>query len=117
MALKHFRELVVWQKAMDLTVAVYDASRQLPPDELYGLTSQLRRAAVSIPSNIAEGQGRGTPDEFKRFLRIANGSRQELETQILVAERLCYLQPELAHRLIEMSEEVGRLTSGLLRAL
>ena len=117
MALKHYRELVAWQKAMDLTVAAYEGSRQFPADELYGLRSQLRRAAVSIPSNIAEGQGRGTPEEFKRFLRIANGSRQELETQILVAERLTYIAPEVSHRLIEISDEVGRLISGLLRAL
>jgi len=94
MALKHYRELVAWQKAMDLTVAAYEGSKRFPADELYGLRSQLRRAAVSIPSNIAEGQGRGTPEEFKRFLRIANGSRQELETQILVAERLAYVAPE-----------------------
>jgi four helix bundle protein len=117
MALKHYRELVAWQKAMDLVVAVYQATGLLPVDELYGLRSQLRRAAVSIPSNIAEGQGRGTPDEFKRFLRIANGSRQEVETQIVVAERLGYLEPALVRRLIEMSEEVGRLNSGLLRSL
>ena len=93
MALSHYRQLVAWQKAMDLVVAVYDASRSFPKEECCGLTSRLRRSAVSVPSNIAEGQGRGTPDDFKRFLRISNGSRQELETRMLVAERLRDVDP------------------------
>ena len=117
MALQHYRQLVAWQKAMDVAVAVYDATRVLPKDELYGLTSQVRRSAVSVPSNIAEGQGRGTPDEFKRFIRVANGSRQEMETQILLAGRLGYLAQEVVDRLVQSSEEVGRLNSGLLRSL
>ena len=84
MTLMHYRELVAWQKAMDLVVAVYDVTRSFPKEETYGITAQVRRSAVSVPSNIAEGQGRGTPDEFKRFLRVSNGSRQEMETQIIV---------------------------------
>jgi four helix bundle protein len=117
MALKHYRELVTWQKAMDLVVAVYEATKHFPREELYALTSQVRRAVVSVPSNIAEGQGRGTPDDFKRMLRISSGSRQELETQILVAERLGYITPTSAQRILSLSEEVGRLSSGLLRSL
>lgn len=102
---------------MDLVEAVYLASRSFPKEELYALTSQLRRAAVSIPSNIAEGQGRGVGKEFCGYLRISNGSRQELETQILIAERLGYLAPTAREALLEISAEVGRLVAGLVRAV
>jgi four helix bundle protein len=96
---------------------VYRATRAFPPDELYGLTNQIRRASVSIPSNIAEGQGRGMGKEFAHHLRIANGSRQEVETQLLIAQRLSYLPAEAVERLIAGAEEVGRLLAGLLRSL
>jgi four helix bundle protein len=88
MALMHYKELVAWQKSMELVERVYRATQCFPRDEIYKLTNELRRAAVSIPSNIAEGQGRGTSAEFDRFLRIADGSRQEVETQLMIAERL-----------------------------
>jgi four helix bundle protein len=85
---KSYRDLVVWQKAMDLVTATYRITARFPREETYGLTSQLRRAAVSIPSNIAEGQGRRGLVEFRHFLRQASGSLMELETQVLIAERL-----------------------------
>ena len=93
MKVKNYKELIVWQKAMDLVEEVYTASRSFPREEIYGLTSQLRRAAVSIPSNIAAGQGRRTTADFLRHLSIAYGSLREVETQILIATRLHYLAP------------------------
>ena len=108
--------MIAWQKAMDLVEGVYRASRSFPKDEQYGLTSQMRRAAVSVPSNIAEGQGRGGDAEMVRFLRIAHGSLRELETQILISERLQYNGPEQANKLMEMAAEVGRLINGLIRS-
>ena len=89
---KSYRDLVVWQKAMDLVTAIYRITAGFPRDEIYGLTSQLRRAAVSIPSDIAEG--RFGSAEFRRFLWLANGSLMELETQLLIAERLKYITSE-----------------------
>jgi four helix bundle protein len=77
-----FHDLVVWQKSMQLAVSVYELTKQFPREELYGLTSQVRRSAVSIPSNIAEGQGRANPGEFRQFIAIARGSNCELETQL-----------------------------------
>ena len=97
----NYRDLIVWQKAMDLVQAVYKITAGFPKEELYGLTSQLRRAAVSIPSNIAEGQGRRTTGDFQRFLAIANGSLREVETQILIAKRLNYLHNERTSHLME----------------
>ena len=91
MKVKHYQELIVWQKAMNLAEEVYKVSRSFPREEIYGLTSQLRRAAISIPSNVAEGQGRRTTADFLHHLSIAYGSLLELETQILIATRLSYL--------------------------
>jgi four helix bundle protein len=85
---KNYKDLIAWQKAMDLVEMVYKATGQFPKEELYGLTNQLRRAVISIPSNIAEGQGRNSRNDFKRFLLISYGSLREVETQILIAERL-----------------------------
>ncbi|MCX6039724.1 MAG: four helix bundle protein [Caldilinea sp.] len=91
MKLKSYQELIVWQKAMDLVVNVYQITKGFPREETYGLTNQLRRAAVSIPSNIAEGQGRNTAKEFQRFLAVAYGSLQETETQLMLSRRLGYI--------------------------
>jgi len=84
MAVSNYRDLIVWQKAMDLTVEIYRIAKKLPKEELFSLSDQMRRAAVSIPSNIAEGNGRQTKGEFQHFLRIAKGSAAELETQLLI---------------------------------
>lgn len=86
--LHSYKELIVWQKSMDLVVAIYVLTEQFPKEELYGLTSQIRRAAISIPSNIAEGRFRGTKNDYTQFLRIAYASGAELETQIELAKRL-----------------------------
>ena len=88
---KNYRDLVAWQRAMDLVEVVYELAKRFPQDELYGLTSQVRRAVVSVPSNIAEGEGRNSPNDFARFLSIANGSLREVETQLFIAVRLDYL--------------------------
>jgi four helix bundle protein len=113
---QNYRDLVVWQRAMDLAQAVYDLTRSFPPDERFGLTAQVRRAAVSIPSNIAEGQGRGGEAEFVRFLRIAHGSLREVETQLTLALR-CGLATEDAVRpVLDLCGEVGRLLNGLIRS-
>jgi four helix bundle protein len=86
-----YKDLIVWQKAMDLTEMVYQATKAFPREELYGLTNQVRRAAVSIPSNIAEGQARQSTAEFRNFLSLARGSLAEVETQLMIAQRLGYL--------------------------
>src|SRR5262249_3823706 len=91
MAVRNYRDLIAWQKAMDLVEVVYGLSTSFPREELYGLTSQIRRAAVSVPSNIAEGQGRWTTGEFLQFLGVANGSLREIETQLHIALRLKYV--------------------------
>jgi four helix bundle protein len=110
-----FRELLVWQRAMSLVTDVYRITRSFPKEELYGLTSQIRRAAVSVPSNVAEGQGRLTRGEFRQFIGHAQGSQGELETQLLIAQNLAYL-PE-SGELFEQLSEVRRLLSGLLSSL
>jgi len=102
---------------MDLVERIYAATKQFPKEEIYGLTSQVRRAAVSIPSNIAEGQGRKSTNEFLHHLSIAYGSLREVETQILIAGRLLYLKQEEIIRLLESSAEVGRLINGLSNSL
>jgi four helix bundle protein len=116
-SIKSHRDLIAWQKAMDLVVSVYKLSKGFPKEELYGLTSQLRRAAVSIPANIAEGQGRRSKAEFKQFLGNARGSLLELDTHLELALRLEYLCLK-EHALIqEQLREVGRIVNGLLRSL
>jgi four helix bundle protein len=117
MKVKNFQELIVWQKAMDLVEAVYKSSREFPREEVYGLTSQVRRAAVSIPSNIAEGQGRRTTLDFLRHLSIAYGSLCEVETQILIAMRLKYVAETRVNDLMNLAGEVGRLLNGLMNSL
>jgi four helix bundle protein len=113
----HYRDLVVWRKAMDLAVKVYEFTGDFPESERFGLSVQLRRAAVSVPSNIAEGQGRRLPKQFALFLRNARGSIQELETQIMIAQRLGYMQSDKSESALHHADEVSRLLSGLLRSL
>ena len=117
MGVRNYRDLVVWQKAMDLVEMVYKVTASFPKQELFGLTAQLRKAAVSIPSNIAEGQGRQSDREFHHFLRISHGSLREVETQILIATRLAYMSEQSKSSLLERSAEIGRLTNGLLSTL
>jgi four helix bundle protein len=117
MGVKSYKELIVWQKAIDLVEAVYRATLGFPREETYGLTSQIRRAVVSIPSNIAEGQGRNTRRDFVNFLCIARGSLKEVETQIIIAKRLAYLPHAEEVALIEQIAEVGRILNGLINSL
>ena len=102
---------------MDLATAVYEASRTLPPEERYGLTSQMRRAAVAIPANIAEGQGRRTCGEFLNQLSVAHGSVRELETHAILAGRLKFIDASEVDALLERAAEVGRLVTGLANSL
>jgi four helix bundle protein len=112
-----YRDLIVWQKAMALVKDIYRTTQSFPADERYGLTSQLRRAAVSIPSNIAEGQGRAFDREFNQFLSHAMGSLMEVETQLLIAEDLGYLQNDQVVQLLKRTAELGRLANGLMATL
>lgn len=116
MAARSYRELIAWQKAMDLASLVYQLTGQLPPEERYGLTSQMRRGVVSIASNIAEGQCRASAKDFVRFLRMAYGSLGEVETQIMLAERLGFSSAAAVEALLALCGEVGRLINGLIRA-
>ncbi len=112
-----FRDLVVWQKAMDLVTEIYRVTQHFPKEEIFGLTSQLRRAAVSVPSNIAEGQGRITEKEFRQFLGNARGSLAEVETQIIIANNLDYLDDPEFQKLSGMVAETGRILNGLISAV
>jgi four helix bundle protein len=117
MAVKNYSDLLAWQRAIDLVVIVYQLSAAFPREELYGLTSQVRRAAVSVPSNIAEGQGRWSTNEFVQFLGIAHGSLREVETQLTIAVRLGYLTADQAERAFPLAAETGRLINGLRNSL
>ncbi|MBI5030459.1 MAG: four helix bundle protein [Chloroflexi bacterium] len=111
----NYKELKVWQKGMDLVVTVYKLTRTFPKDELFGLTSQLRRAAVSISLNIAEGAGRETDIEFARFLDIALGSTYESIVALSIAQRLGYCNLEESNGLVEQAEEIARMLTGLIK--
>jgi four helix bundle protein len=116
MASRNYSDLIVWQRAMDFVEAIYRATKGFPVDERYGLTSQMRRAAISIPSNIAEGQGRGGMVGMVRFLRIAYGSLREVETQVILAGRLSYLEASTERSLLDCASEIGRLLNGLMKS-
>lgn len=115
--IRSHRDLIVWQKAMDLVVTVYNATNAFPKAEVYGLTSQIRRAVTSIPANIAEGQGRRQTKEFVYFLANARGSLLELDTHLEVAMRLDYLDLTKHTELRAQLDEVGRVLNGLMRSL
>ena len=117
MLLKKYQQLIAWQKAIDLVSDVYSLTSAFPRDEIYGLTSQLRRAAVSIPSNIAEGQGRATKGEFIQFLCHARGSLYEVETQIVIGRNLGYLTLEQQQSISEALGELARILNGLIASL
>ena len=114
--IRDFRDLVVWQRAMDLVVEVYRVTKSFPSEERYGLTAQLRRAAT-VPSNIAEGRGRFGLGGFIYHLSVATGSLMEVETQLLIAQRLEYFQLGEAQRMLDRAAEVRRLLAGMVRAL
>jgi four helix bundle protein len=114
---RRFNDLIAWQKAMDLVEDVYRLTKLFPKDELFGLTSQLRRAAVSIPSNVAEGQSRRSSKEFIQFLSVAQGSLAEVETQVLIATRLQYIPEDHSRGLLEKTAELGRIMNGLVEAI
>jgi four helix bundle protein len=115
--IRSFHDLIVWQKAMDLVVLLYKFTHTFPRDERFGLTSQLRRAAVSVPSNIAEGHCRNSTPQFLNHLSIAQGSLGELETQIILAFRLGYLNTDKQASLLKAAAEIGRLLHGLCSSL
>jgi four helix bundle protein len=117
MSTSSFRDLRVWQKAMKLTADVYRSTENFPRHELYGLSQQVRRAAVSVASNIAEGKGHRSDREFVHFLYHARGSLLEVQTQLLIAEELQYLSNDEAQRLLAAADGVGRALSGLINSM
>ncbi len=115
--IRHYRDLLVWQKAMAWVENVYGSSRDWPAEERFGLISQVRRAAVSVPSNIAEGCARRATGDFIRFLNIARGSLAEAGTQLILAERLSYLPASDAQSLLNSADEISRMLSSLIGKL
>ena len=110
-----YKDFIVWQKAIDLSVEVYRLVKLLPKTEIYALSDQMRRAVISIPSNIAEGQGRNSAKEFLHFLSIARGSQKELETQLYICTRLEYFTEEEASTAFNLCEEVGKMLNSLMK--
>src|ERR1041384_5806864 len=117
MAIRSYRDLTAWQEAMRLVTDVYKGTKNWPREETYGLTPQARRAAVSVPSNIAEGQGRRSSNEFRNHLSMVYGSLMELETQVQIASDLDYQTGEVTEQLMEQAARVGRLINALSNAL
>lgn len=113
--IKTYRDLVVWQKSMVLVTEVYSITRLFPKEELYGLVSQIRRSAISIPSNIAEGYGRYSTNDYTRFLQIAIGSLYELQTQLEICLNLRYLSEDAFEKIYERSREIERMMSSLIK--
>ena len=114
---RSFRDLLVWQRAIQLSVSIYRLTKDFPREELYGLSSQIRRAAVSVPSNIAEGHGRLHTGEYRQFLGVARGSNFELQTQLEIARALRYGDPKLLDESEGLSFEVGKMISGIFSAI
>lgn len=117
MKVKSYRELRVWQQSVDFCVKVHTVTSTFPKEELYGLTSQIRRAAISIPSNIAEGQARNTTGEFSQFLGISKGSLAEIDTQLEIARRLSFLSIESFQSFENEIETIGKMLNALQNAL
>jgi four helix bundle protein len=115
--MKTYRELIVWQKSMNLVTDIYQSSKSFPNDENYGLTSQLRRSAISIPSNISEGYGRNSLNDYIRFLNISVGSLYEVQTQIEIAFNLKYINKEQFESFYDYTREIERMMSSLIRKL
>jgi four helix bundle protein len=115
--IESYRDLQVWQKAMDFVTECYLLAQRLPQNEQYGLASQMRRSAVSIPANIAEGFGRWHSKEFVHFLLLANGSLKELETHLLIGNRLAFFSPQETLKPLSLAAEIGRMLAGLRNKL
>src|SRR6267142_5126172 len=114
---QNFKDLIAWQKGMDLVFEIYAVTSKFPREEIYGLTSQLRRAAVSIPSNIAEGQARFSRPDFRHFLRTSKGSLAEVQTQIAIATKLGFMSASQEVELEERMHELARILNGLINSL
>ena len=117
MRIRDYKNLLVWQKAMDLVVEIYNITKLLPKEETYCISDQLRRSAVSVPSNIAEGQSRNSVKEFIQFLAIARGSLAELETQLIICERVNMITINDIIKAQDLSSEVGKMINGLISKL
>ncbi len=117
MSQKGYKDLIAWQKGMEFVAMIYDATQTFPSHEQFGLISQLRRAAVSVPSNIAEGKAHYSNRDFARFLRHARGSLAEIETQVLIAHQRTYLDTDTTTDLTQKADELGRILSGLINSL
>lgn len=115
--IRSFRDLVAWQKAFQVGLAIYEITKAFPESERFGLVSQLRRASVSVASNIAEGYGRQSTPDYIRFLRMSRGGLYEIETQLLFASELSLISKDDAEQLIERLAECGRVLAGLIRSL
>ncbi len=116
-SIKSYRDLLIWQRGMDVVEACYRLSKLLPDNERFGLVTQIRRAAVSIPANIAEGHGREVPGSFVQFLRISQGSLKELETLIMLVQRMQMAESNSADRLLEQCDELGRMLRAMIRSV
>jgi four helix bundle protein len=113
----HFKKLTVWQKSIELVADIYKLLANFPVEELYGLSSQMKRCANSIPSNISEGSGRNSKKEFKYFLSISKGSLNELQTQLIISEKLTLIKNQDLIKLEEKIDEIGRMLTGLRKSL
>lgn len=113
----HYQELTVWKKAMDVADRIYDVTAAFPEQERYGIVSQLRRSAISIPSNIAEGHARSSTKEFLQFIAIAKGSLAEAETQLLFAERRQWISPSDRQQVLALCDEVNRMLTSMQKSL
>lgn len=115
--IKSYEDLLVWQRTIKLSLDVYGVTKHYPKDELYGLISQLRRSAISIPSNIAEGRSRGTKKDFCQFLRIALGSLSELDTQLLISKELRFIEANEYAKITKETDEIGKMLSTMIKKL
>ena len=117
MTINSYEDLIVWQKSIDFVAKIYEITQNLPREETYGLTDQIRRAAVSIPSNIAEGQQRQSTRDFLKFLAIAKGSLGEVKTQLIICRRLGYLNDKQTEPLLNECDVIGKMLNGLMKNL
>ena len=117
MNVQSYRDLIVWQKCVDLVAEIYAVTEPFPKSQLFSLSQQMQKAAISVPCNIAEGQGRSTTKDYLNFLHIARGSLQELETQLFIAHRLGFTSETARNETLAKTMEIGRLLNGLIRSL